>query len=102
MTRRCSVANPQVSASLPRNPGIDLLRGLSILLVVLHHLGLRLPLKASVLGDVLPKRLLAALNWNGYEAVFVFFVISGFLIAGHSIRRWGSLARIDPVAFYRR
>jgi peptidoglycan/LPS O-acetylase OafA/YrhL len=29
---------------VPRNPGIDALRGASILLVVLHHLALRLPL----------------------------------------------------------
>ncbi|HET7126631.1 MAG TPA: acyltransferase, partial [Lysobacter sp.] len=45
-------------------------------------------------------RLLGALGYNGYEAVFVFFVISGFLIAGHSLRRWGSLAAIDLRAFY--
>jgi peptidoglycan/LPS O-acetylase OafA/YrhL len=87
---------------IPRNAGIDLLRGLAIVFVLLNHLGLpmRLPLKASALADVLPVRLLQALNYNGYEAVFVFFVISGFLIAGNAIERWGSLARIELKAFY--
>lgn len=85
-----------------RNPGIDLLRGLSILLVVLHHLGLRIPLKSGALADFLPKRLLVALNYNGYEAVFVFFVISGFLITSNALARWGSLADIDLRTFYLR
>lgn len=91
-------------APIPRNAGIDLLRGLAIVFVLLNHLGLpmRLPLKASALADVLPVRLLQALNYNGYEAVFVFFVISGFLIAGNAMERWGSLARIAPGAFYSR
>lgn len=85
-----------------RNPGIDLLRGLAIVLVVLNHLGLRIPLKHTALADVLPGWLLVRLNYNGYEAVFVFFVISGFLIAGNALRRWGSLERIDVRAFYAR
>ncbi|MGY3040060.1 peptidoglycan/LPS O-acetylase OafA/YrhL [Rhodanobacter sp. TND4EL1] len=91
--------------SLPatlRNPGIDLLRGLAIVLVVFNHLGLRIPLKQTVLADFVPAWFLSRLNYNGYEAVFVFFVISGFLIAGNALRRWGSLQRIDLRVFYAR
>ncbi|WP_240732384.1 MULTISPECIES: acyltransferase family protein [Dyella] len=95
-----SLVEPVPSSS--RNPGIDLLRGLAIFLVVLHHIGLRIPLKKTMLAEVLPTRLLSALNFNGYQGVFVFFVISGFLIAGNSLRRWGSLERIDMRAFYAR
>ena len=85
-----------------RNAGIDLLRGLSILLVVLHHVGLRLPPKKTQLAEWLPIWLLNGLAYNGYEAVFIFFVISGFLITSHSKARWGSLAALNWRSFYAR
>ncbi len=86
----------------PRNSAIDVLRGLSILLVILHHLALpfRLPLGPSAIGELLGRRLVNALSYNGYTAVYVFFVISGFLIAKRSIERYGEFGAIDLRSFY--
>jgi peptidoglycan/LPS O-acetylase OafA/YrhL len=88
---------PQAPA---RNPGIDLVRGLSILLVILNHIGLRIRLAHGILASLVAKRLLNDVNFNGSEAVDLFFVISGFLIASNSISRWGRLGAIDARSFY--
>ncbi|WP_336946579.1 acyltransferase [Asaia sp. HN010] len=70
-----------------RNAGIDCLRGLSILLVVIHHLALRFPLTETGLVHLLPMRALRMLNWGGIKGVTIFFVISGFLITRHVLER---------------
>lgn len=77
-------------------------RGLSVVLVVLHHVAIRLPLTKSTVADWLPKRLLLALNWNGYEAVMVFFVVSGFLITTRTLDRDGTPADVDLRRFWAR
>lgn len=99
--------NPQTGhqaepASTLRFDGVDFLRGLSIIAVVLLHGQLRLLFNNSIsIEDLLPHWFFHLLFNNGGNGVTVFFSISGFLITLTSLRRFGSLANIRPLAFYR-
>jgi peptidoglycan/LPS O-acetylase OafA/YrhL len=85
-----------------RNFGLDVLRGLAIFLVMTHHLALpfRLPLFDGVAEDYLGRRIVGALSYSGHSAVYLFFVLSGFLIARRCIEQFGSLAAINWRVFY--
>jgi len=89
------------SASTSRFDGIDLLRGLSILFVILLHCRIRLHGFGILVNDTMPGWLFRILFWNGGNGVTVFFAISGFLITLTSLRRFGSLANIRAASFYR-
>ena len=71
-----------------------------MLLVVVFHLQIRFELHKTALGDWVPRRLLSAVTWHGFDAVTIFFVISGFLITTHTLRRHGTLCDLDLRAFY--
>lgn len=85
-----------------RNHGIDALRGFAVLLVILLHVNIRIPINRSALGAVLPRRVVWSFFTMGYEAVFVFFVVSGFLVCRTVLYRHGDLAALDVRSFYLR
>lgn len=84
----------------PRNGQIDMLRGVSILLVLFHHFNIAYPVKDTALAAALGWPAVQAVARNGNYGVTMFFVISGFLITSNALERWGSLERIRLPDFY--
>lgn len=80
--------------------GVDPLRGLAILLVLMNHVNMRLLFAHVHYARGLPRPLITALVWNGQLGVQMFFAVSGFLITSTSLRRWGSLGAVSPKGFY--
>ncbi|OTG80521.1 acyltransferase [Acinetobacter sp. ANC 5054] len=84
-----------------RNEKIDILRGISILLVLLHHFNIPYKLHDTFLGvHIFGESLSTLIARNGNYGVTIFFVISGFLITRHTLQRSGSLAEIKLKDFY--
>jgi peptidoglycan/LPS O-acetylase OafA/YrhL len=92
--------NAAVRHSWKRVDGVDLLRGLAILLVLLNHVNMRLVIEHVPYTAGLPKPLVHAFVWNGQFGVQIFFAISGFLITSITLKRWGALRDIKIRDFY--
>jgi len=83
-----------------RIDGIDILRGLSIVFVLMNHVNMRLLGAKVPYTNGIPAQLTYTLVWNGQFAVQMFFVISGYLITSTSIRRWSGLENLNIKSFY--
>ncbi len=86
--------------SWSRLDGVDCLRTLAILYVLLNHVNMRLFLSHIHYLRGVPRPLAAALVWQGQNGVQMFFAVSGFLITATSLRRWGALERVSVRDFY--
>ena len=89
MTRRSAQAADKPPAAVSRFTSLDGLRGLAAIVVVIHHSVLALPVADDALdGPVVMGSLAWWLTysplhvfWAGEEAVLIFFVLSGFVLA---------------------
>src|SRR5579863_6464964 len=96
-----SAESAEPARSWNRLDGVDLLRGLAILFVLMNHVNMRL-LSADVpYTKGFPEQLVSSLVWNGQRGVQIFFAVSGFLITSTTLRRWDSLSPGSVRAFYR-
>jgi peptidoglycan/LPS O-acetylase OafA/YrhL len=91
----------EITPASRRWDAIDALRGLSIVLVVLHHVNLHLRVAKLDWASQMTRPLARIIFWNGADGVLIFFAISGFLITTMARRRWGSLERPNLLQFYR-
>lgn len=73
-----------------RQPGLDLLRALAIIIVVIYH--------AGIMGFPLPSRVH---RW-GWIGVDLFFVLSGYLIGGQLLAELARNERLNFGRFYAR
>jgi peptidoglycan/LPS O-acetylase OafA/YrhL len=87
-------------ANWRRLDGVDVLRGLAILFVVLNHVHMRLAIASIPYISDTYKPLIGCLVWNGQFGVQIFFAVSGFLITSTSLRRWGVLSNLSLRDFY--
>ena len=83
-----------------RLQGVDVLRALAILFVLMNHVNMRLRFARIPYTEGLPEQLVTSLLWNGQRGVQIFFAVSGFLITAMSLRRWGPLSRVSVRGFY--
>ncbi len=83
-----------------RSPRIDVIRGVAIFLVLLHHFNIAYRLDDTLLAGAFGWDAVRAVARNGNYGVTMFFVISGYLITSNSERRWAALANVSARAFY--
>lgn len=95
------LAPATLATATSRFDTIDTLRGMSILSVILLHTWLRFSFGGFHVTRGMPTWLGQLLFRNGGNGVTLFFAISGFLITLTSVRRFGTLAAMKPLSFYR-
>jgi peptidoglycan/LPS O-acetylase OafA/YrhL len=95
-----SPARRALAKSWKRLDGVDLIRGLAILFVLMNHVNMQLLFARVPYTQGLPKQLVSSLVWNGQFGVQMFFAVSGFLITSTTLRRWGSADKVRPRDFY--
>src|SRR5271155_3329969 len=91
---------PDQPRSWQRLDGVDLLRCLAIVFVLLNHVNMRLFLAHIPYARGLPSQLMASLVWNGQRGVQIFFAVSGFLITSTTLRRWSNFSLRGVHQFY--
>src|ERR1700743_1788028 len=92
--------NAAAQHSWARLDGVDLLRGLAILCVLMNHVNVRLRVNDIPYTEGIPRPLVHALTGNGQFGVQIFFAISGFLITSITLKRCGALRDINVRDFY--